>query len=211
MADTEKDGSAVAAIVLAAGMSRRYGRENKLLADAAGEPLVRRVVARVLASRARPVLVVTGHDSEGVRAALAGLAVDFVHNPDFERGMGTSVAAAVRLLQARDGVTGAAVLLGDMPEIDAALLDRMLEAFAGDGGRRIVFPVDREGRQRNPVLWPRSLFEALAGLDGDRGGRDLIQQHAGATLPLQVADENAISRDIDTPEALAAWRAGRRG
>lgn len=119
----EPRSSEIAAVVLAAGMSRRYGQDNKLLAELAGEPLLRRVVCAALASKARPVIVVTGHEAEPVRQALTGLPVRFVHNDRYDRGMGTSVAAAARVLAAEVGVTGTMVLLGDMPAVDA-MLDR---------------------------------------------------------------------------------------
>lgn len=196
----------IAAVVLAAGLSRRFGRDNKLLADIGGGPLLRRVVEQARRSQAARLLVVTGHEADRVAAALASLDIELVHNPDYLLGMGTSVAAAIRAIMAESSIAGALVLLGDMPEIDAALLDRIMAAFAQSGGDRIVFPVDGEGRQRNPVLWPRALFAELVRLDGDTGGRDLIARHPGLALPLAVGDASAVSLDIDTPQALADWR-----
>jgi molybdenum cofactor cytidylyltransferase len=81
----------VAAIILAAGRSTRMGAQNKLLAEVSGEAMVRRVVKATLASRARPVLVVTGHGRDEVRAALAGLAVTLVDNPDYAAGLRCSL------------------------------------------------------------------------------------------------------------------------
>jgi len=199
----------VAAIVLAAGMSRRFGPDNKLLAAVDGDPLVRRVVMQARASQACSVSVVTGHEPDRIAGALAGLSLDLVHNPDFAQGMGTSVAAGIKALPVADLPDGAVVLLADMPAVEAALIDRLIGAFADDGARRIVFPVDADGRQRNPVLWPRALFDELARLDGDKGGRDLIRAHPDLVLRLPVGDDDAVSRDIDTPEALAAWREGK--
>src|SRR5260221_325456 len=84
---------AVAAIVLAAVRSTRMGAANKLVADIGGEPMVRRVVEAALASAASPVLVVTGHQEAEVRAALAGLAVSFVHNHEYAKGLSSSLKA----------------------------------------------------------------------------------------------------------------------
>ena len=200
--------SHVAAIVLAAGLSRRFGAGNKLTADADGQPLVRRVVEQALASRAAQIVVVTGHEPDAIASALAGLPLRVVHNAHYRQGMGTSVAAGVASLDAN--MAGALVLLGDMPDVDAVLLDRLMQGFAEAGADRIVMPVDTDGRQRNPVLWPRRLFAALARLDGDKGGRDLIAAEGASVVRLAVADASAVSLDIDTPEALAAWRAGCR-
>src|SRR5262245_59469974 len=76
----------VAAIVLAAGRSTRMGPQNKLLADIAGKPMVRRVVETALASKARPVLVVSGHQADEVAAALEGTGTSQI-----EQGAGRSV------------------------------------------------------------------------------------------------------------------------
>src|SRR5262245_7699568 len=102
----------VAAIVLAAGRSSRMGPQNKLIADIAGKPMVRRVAETALASAARPVLVVTGHMAAEVGAALSGLDVTPVANPDYATGLASSLKAGIRAVPA--GCDGALVLLGDM-------------------------------------------------------------------------------------------------
>ena len=82
-----ENGRRVAAVVLAAGRSTRMGAINKLIAEIGGKPLVRIAAEQALASRAKPVIVVTGHERERVEAALAGLPVRFVHNPDYAEGL----------------------------------------------------------------------------------------------------------------------------
>ena len=84
-------GRNIAAVVLAAGRSTRMGAVNKMLAEIGGKPLVRIAAEQALASRAKPVIVVTGHEREQVETALAGLPVRFVHNPDYAEGLGTSL------------------------------------------------------------------------------------------------------------------------
>src|SRR5262249_28167518 len=120
-------GRAVAAVVLAAGRSSRMGGPNKLLAEIGGRPLVRIVAETVLASRAHPVVVVTGHERERVEVALARLPVTFVHNPNYAEGLGTSLKAGVAALPAE--VDGAVICLGDMPQVDAALIDQLIDAI----------------------------------------------------------------------------------
>ena len=126
----------VGALILAAGRSSRMGNENKLLADMGGMPMVARVARAALVSRARPVAVVTGHGADNVRAALANLAVEFVHNPDYARGMSTSLKAGIEALR-KTGVAGALVLLGDMPRITATTIDSLVAAFEASGGRTV--------------------------------------------------------------------------
>ena len=195
--------SRIAAIVLAAGRSTRMGVANKLLADIGGAPMVRRVVQAALASRAWPVLVVTGHQADEVRAALAGLDVAFVDNPDYAVGLSTSLKAAIAALP--EAAEGAVVLLGDMPRIAADRIDRLIDAFATEQGRCICVPV-HQGRRGNPVLWPSALFPQMRQLGGDAGARTLLGAHPDRVREVDLATD-AIFLDVDTPEALAKLRA----
>src|SRR5262249_56729170 len=131
-------GRRVAAIVLAAGRSTRMGGPNKLLAEIGGRPLVRIAVEQALASRARPMIVVTGHQRERVEQALKGLDATLVHNPDFAQGLSTSLKAGIAAVPA-DGAR-AIVCLGDMPPGGAALIDRVLGAFDPAPGALVVLP-----------------------------------------------------------------------
>src|SRR3954462_444954 len=115
-------GRRVAAIVLAAGRSTRMGGPNKLLAEIGGKPLVRMAAEQALASRARPVIVVTGHQRDKVEAALQGLDVRTVHNPNFAEGLSTSVKAGLAAVP--EHADGAIVCLGDMPQVGAVLIDK---------------------------------------------------------------------------------------
>jgi molybdenum cofactor cytidylyltransferase len=193
----------IAAIVLGAGRSSRMGGPNKLLAEINGKPLIRIVVEQALASHARPVVVVTGHQRERVEAALSGLPVKFVHNPHFAEGLGTSLRAGIAALSAdADGVI---VCLGDMPQIDAPLIDRLTTAIDPDKGALIAVPTI-DGKRGNPVVWSRRFFPDLMTVEGDVGARHLIGRYpeAIAEVPVQGA---AVLTDVDTPEALEAVKA----
>jgi molybdenum cofactor cytidylyltransferase len=193
----------IAAIVLAAGRSTRMGAANKLLADVGGVPMLRHVAAAALASRARPVLVVTGHQADEVRAALAGLDLGFIANPDYRAGLSTSLEAGIAAVPA--AAEGALVLLGDMPRITAGHIDRLIDAFAAGQGRCICVPV-HGGRRGNPVLWPAGYFAEMRQLQGDAGARTLLAVHADRVREIDLASD-AIFADVDTPEALAKLRA----
>ncbi len=196
-------GRNVAALVLAAGRSSRMGGANKLLETIAGRPLVRVVVEAALASQARPVVVVTGHQREHVEAALAGLPVTVVYNPSFSDGLGTSLRAGIAALPAEaDGVI---VCLGDMPQVDASLIDQLIGAFDPDNGALVVVPTIDGGRG-NPVVWSRRFFGDLMAVEGDVGARHLIGRYAEVVTEVALNDKAAIT-DIDTPEALEAFKA----
>jgi molybdenum cofactor cytidylyltransferase len=188
----------VAAVILAAGRSTRMGGPNKLLAELGGKTLVRIVTEQALASKASDVIVVTGHQADQVEKALGGLKVKFVRNADFANGLASSVKAGIAAVPAE--ADGAVVCLGDMPLIDAHLIDRLVEAFAPDRGNLIAVPVS-DGRRGNPVLWSRRFFGELMTLDGDIGARHLIARHGEAVVEVAVEGHGAFL-DIDTPQAL---------
>ena len=192
----------VAAIVLAAGRSTRMGADNKLLCEVAGKPLLRHAVESALASTARPVLVVTGHQRSEVEAALTGLAVTMVANPAYASGLASSLKAGIGALPRQIG--GALVALGDMPLLRPADLDCLIAAFVAAHGQAIIVPTHR-GQRGNPVVWPAACFAEILALKGDVGARQLFAAHAEQIreVPLDAA---AILADIDTPEALAQLR-----
>jgi molybdenum cofactor cytidylyltransferase len=194
----------IAAIVLAAGRSTRMGGANKLLAEVGGKPMVRHVVEAALASRARPVVVVTGHQAAGVAAALAGLEVTFVDNPDYAVGLSGSLKAGIGAVPV--SADAALVLLGDMPQITSVHLDRLVAAFAAEDGAVIV--PTHKGRRGNPVLWPRAYFAEMLQLKGDAGAKRLMAAHAGDVREVDLGTD-AIFADVDTPEALAELRGGQ--
>jgi molybdenum cofactor cytidylyltransferase len=193
----------IAAIVLAAGRSTRMGGPNKLLAEIAGKPLVRIAVEQALASRARPVIVVTGHEHAGVAAALDGLPVRLVHNPSFADGLSTSLKAGLAVVP--PDADGVIVCLGDMPQVTAGLIDRLIAAFDPDRNALVVVPTI-EGKRGNPVVWSRRFFPDLATLEGDVGARHLIRTYGEVVAEVPVKDAAALT-DVDTPEALRAVKA----
>jgi molybdenum cofactor cytidylyltransferase len=192
------NGGKVAALVLAAGRSTRMGGPNKLLAEIGGRALVRIAVDEALASRASPVVVVTGHQREHVEAALQGAKVKTVHNPDYAEGLSTSLRTGLNALPA--DVDGVVVLLADMPQVDVTLIDRLIAAFDPEKGALAVVPTI-EGKRGNPVLWSRRFFPELAAVEGDVGARHLIGRYAEAVVEVPVTGSAALA-DVDTPEAL---------
>lgn len=196
----------IAAIVLAAGQSRRMGAENKLLAELDGKPMVRHVAEAVAASKASSMTVVLGHEADTVRAALADLKPSYAYNPDYAEGLSTSMKSG--LAAVGEEVDGVVICLGDMPMVNTAILDKMIAAFDPVEGRAIVVPT-RRGKRGNPVLFARRFFEEMARVSGDVGARHLIGNHEDLMVEIEVDDE-AVLTDIDTPEALAKAR-GKNG
>lgn len=189
----------VAAVILAAGKSTRMAPHNKLLvADRAGKPMIARVADNILSSGARPVLVVTGHRADDIRAALAGRPVTHVFAGDYESGLSASLKTGIAALP--PDVPAVLVCLGDMPLVTGRMLDRLIAAWDPDEGRSIVVPTHR-GKTGNPVLWDREYFAEILALSGDAGARALLDRHAEQVAEVEM-DDDAVLRDFDTVESL---------
>jgi molybdenum cofactor cytidylyltransferase len=150
---------------------------------------------------------VVGHERVAVEKALADLPVHLVHNPDFAQGLGTSLRAGIAEVPA--DADGAIVCLGDMPQVDASLIDRVIAAFDPDRGALIVMPTF-EGKRGNPVLWSRRFFPDLMAIEGDVGARHFIGRYSEAALEVPVEGKAALV-DVDTPEALVGVKAAIEG
>jgi 4-nitrophenyl phosphatase len=186
----------IAAVVLAAGASTRFGRP-KQLADWQGSPLVMHVVSIAQRAGLAPVVVVLGSHAEAVGAALrgAGPDVETVMNWNWERGLSTSIQTALMALE--PGVDAAVFLQCDQPLVTPELLRALTGRFRATEAA-IVHPV-HAGKRFSPALFARQLFPELARLSGDVGGRELIVAHAGEVERVEVADPDALA-DVDTPE-----------
>jgi len=203
--EAKPQGPRIAALLLAAGQSRRMGGPNKLLAGIDGTAMIAHVARRLLASRARPIIAVLGNQADAVDSALGKLPVERVQNPEFAAGLSTSLKRGIAALPS--DLDGAIVCLGDMPLISGRHLERLIAAFNPLEGRSIVVPT-RRGKRGNPVLWSRQFFPEMAALAGDVGAKHLIGEHAELVVEVEM-DDDAVLVDIDTPEALDAFREER--
>ena len=175
---------------------------NKLLSDLNGQALIQHTIGRLGKAAIDEIIVVTGHQAAEVRAVLKDHKLRFVHNENYAQGLSTSVRAGIAAAQEFDA---AFVILGDMPLIEAADLNRMIAAFNGVEGRSLVAPI--LGRKLgNPVLWGQEHFVDLMALTGDRGARSLIEARRDQIVEIAVTHDG-ILLDADTPEALAEIRA----
>jgi molybdenum cofactor cytidylyltransferase len=192
----------IAAIVLAAGRSSRMAPRNKLLEMIDGEQMVRRVARAALASGAHPVVAVTGYDAGLVADALRGLDVTVVDNSCWTEGLSTSLRAGLRVLP--KNIDGALICLGDMPGIDASVLEALMAAFAAKGRDAICVPV-RNAQRGNPVLWGAQYFQEMMTLSGDIGAKPLLARHKDHLIEVEVATDS-IFEDIDALPDLERLR-----
>ncbi len=190
----------IAALLLAAGQSKRMGANNKLIAEVDGKPLIRHVAEAATGALGADLTVVTGAQPDKISAALAGLNVQTVFNPEYEQGLSTSLRAGIQALAARENRPDAVlVLLGDMPGISQTVVEQLVAAFDPEKGRHIIVPTDA-GKRGNPVLWSARFLDALTGIQGDTGARHLIGEYADLVHEVEIG--RAASFDLDTPEQM---------
>jgi len=198
----------IAAIILAAGASTRFGQPKQLL-DWGSVPLLAHVGDVALSAGLEPVIVVLGCQAKAVRAALDALSVQIVTNWRWEQGMSTSVQVGLAALPPE--AQAAIFLQCDQPLITADLLRALVVCFE-ETGAAIVHPTTA-GRRSTPVLFARRLFPELAAVSGDEGGRSLIARYADDVATVEVAEPDVLA-DIDTPadyERLQSAVSGSRG
>lgn len=191
---------ALTGILLAAGRGRRFdpsGERNKLLQHLPGGEQVVAASARSLLAVCPRVVAVVPPDDGGAGALLRQLGCEVTICPDADKGMGLSLAHAIRYcLHDQPPGQGWLVALGDMPFVDPSTLRALCAAI--DDGAAIAAPLF-EGRRGNPVAFGASHRDALLALDGDQGARRLLASSPVATIA--VADAG-ILRDIDSPSDL---------
>ena len=187
----------VAAIVLAAGESRRMGSHNKLLLPFRGKTIIEHVVDQVLASAAGGLIVVLGHEHDRVKAQLQDRPVRFAINHEYQLGMTTSIRAGVAAASPK--AQGFMICLADLPFITSqqfTLLVRAFEAACENSEKRIVVPV-HQGQRGNPVVFSAHFKNEILLQQGLHGCRGLIEANPEKVLEVEMASED-ILRDIDT-------------
>jgi len=191
---TEAKNARVGAVVLAAGGSERMGQPKQLL-PVGGRPMVCLVTEAAVAAGLAQVVVVIGANADAVRTALAGLPVEIVLNDAWADGLSSSVRAGLRALH--PGTQAALLVLGDQPALTADLLRLLVDRYLATGAP-VVAPFYR-GQRGNPVLFDRALFPELSAVEGDRGGRALVDRYRDRVERVDVEDA-AVIMDIDSPQ-----------
>ncbi|MBL4665750.1 MAG: molybdopterin-binding/glycosyltransferase family 2 protein [Sneathiella sp.] len=190
----------IAAILLAAGQSRRMGTQNKLLALIDEKPMVRHVAETLLAANVDDILIVTGHEADDIVKSMWDLSIRSVQNPKFEDGISTSVKLGFELLHEKfDGIL---ICLGDMPFVSAEQLNLLIDAFNPEDGGAIIVPT-QNGKRGNPALISSQFWEEVREISGDIGAKALISANDHVVHTVEI-DSSSIFADIDTPEILAS-------
>lgn len=188
----------IVGLLLAAGRSQRMGEDNKLLLPYDGKPLIRHAAEALSGSKVNACLAVTGYQASEVSDQLSDLPFELIHNEDYVDGLSTSLKTGLSRLS-RD-TSGVLVCLGDMPLIDSACLNRLVDAFAPEDGASIIVPT-YNGKRGNPVLIGADFFGEIACIEGDIGAKPILARHPESVLEVEIGS-NAPLIDIDTPQDL---------
>jgi CTP:molybdopterin cytidylyltransferase MocA len=186
---------ASAGIILAAGASRRMGEPKQLL-EIGGRPLLELAVAAACASRLDEVVVVLGARADEITAAVDLGRARVVVNPDYQQGLSTSLRAGIASLGAE--VSRAVVMLGDQPDVNASMLDQLLDLQ--EASALPAAALSFEGLLHPPMVLARQMWSGLDALQGDVGLRAVVRAHPELVAALPAERPGGHPVDIDTPE-----------
>ena len=193
----------VAGVILAAGASRRMGK-NKMLLELDGESLIRRAAKRALAAGLSPLVVVLGHEAGRLRAELQDLPLAFAVNPAYTGPTSGSLHQGLNALSS--DVDAVVVMLGDMVRVTTETLAMLIAAARGTEAPLVV---SRYGEvTAPPLLFRRALFAELLAWTGEGCGKAVVQAHTHEAM--YVDRPEALLVDVDTPEDFAAAIAASR-
>ena len=184
----------IAAIVLAAGSSQRFGDRNKLLATVDGKPVLQHVLKGIEPlDLAKKIVVVKPGDDE-VLSLIDRAVFDIAENHDAENGMGSSIAVGIA---ACGNVDAALLILGDMPFVQQATCLQLLAALDDHPDMTVIAPTC-EGRRGHPVLFRRQHFADLRALNTDSGAKPILTSNESTFLAVPTNDPGILA-DIDVP------------
>ena len=189
----------ISLVVLAAGMSTRFG-ENKMLYPIDGEPMVRRVVKAALSSSVDEVIVVVGFEAEKVKEALKGLKCVIVENLDYAiGGQSSSVRCGVR--HVKDDTEAVMILPGDVAFIDPSIIDKVVEEYRSKSAKIVV--ASYKGKPGHPILFDRTLIPEILKIDEAGYGLKAVVNRHRADVVYVEADTPNVLLDVDRKADLS--------
>jgi len=189
----------ISAVILAAGESKRMGKQNKLLLPVAGEALLVKLIKSVCDSDVGQVIVVIGHEAEKIRRKLNNFPLSFVYNPNFSEGMTTSIKSGVK--EVSPDCDGYMICLADMPFINTSEINKLIHAYAQNRikeKRLIVIPV-YQGHRGNPVLFSTEFREDILEHKIEYGCKGVIMNNFESVKEIEM-DDDSMLLDVDTLE-----------
>ena len=194
---SEKSAS-IAGIVLAAGQSKRIGK-NKLLADINGEPLVIKAVRAAISAKISPVFVITGYQAPEIEAELEEFDINIIYNPNYYEGIKTSIKLGLKSIP--DFCDGVMLIPADMPNITPELINKMADKFKKKQDKQLII-ADKKGIKSNPVIWSKSLYNVADLVAENADIRPVFIEHSDYTTLVRASDFELLDvnfqNDLDT-------------
>jgi len=182
-------------IILAAGEASRMGRAKQLL-RVGDSTLLQLAVERARMATCLAPIVVTGARHELMETDLSTQDVHLVHNPDWESGMGSSIATGVKHLRYwHPAAEGCLITLVDQPLVTISTLEALMNAFRTN--RTLIVATSYEETLGVPAIFSRTLFAELEALHTGGGAKGIIHKHRSQVLAMECPEAGL---DIDTPE-----------
>lgn len=192
----------VGIVVLAAGQGRRAGLNKLMAEDKNGQPMFLRAVNAAIASKAKPVFVVTGYRHEEMEEWLDKLDVNVLYNPSYASGIKTSIAMGLKSVPS--SCDGAILLPADMPYIEAGELNKLIGKFDRTAEKQVCMPANK-GIKSNPVLWSRALYDKADIVPENAAMRAVFVEHADYTKTVEVKDIKKL-RDVNFPNDVEEFQ-----
>lgn len=188
----------IGAVVLAAGIGSRAGRNKLMIEMADGEPMFMRAVKAAMASKASPVFVVTGYHDEEMQEYLDKVDVNVLYNPAYRSGVKTSINLGLKSIPSF--CEGAVIIPADMPNIEASDIDTLIKAFKKSTDKQLL--MFKNGQEKyNPILWSKDLYEKADIVPEGAELRPIFMEHADYTNYIEVKDINKFV-DVNFPSDL---------
>lgn len=184
----------IAGVVLASGMSKRFGK-NKLLMPLGNQSVLEHVIDRVKSSHVDKVFVVYGHHEEEFKRIARKKKIELIYNPTYKEGQSASVKKTVEAL--KDHVEGVLFILGDQPFLNPNTINLLIETFHRNP-KNIILPI-YNGKRGNPVLFSKDFFQDMLRIQGDKGARGIIKENPERISEVILSD-TIENYDIDTEE-----------
>ena len=192
----KSDKSIIKKIILAAGLSKRYGLKNKLTQHINNKPIINCLMDKLLSIYdTSELLIVTGYEHETIINLINNSDIEFIYNNDYKKGIGTSISAGIRELDKT--IRGVMIIPADMPIISTKDLIKLQNTFLELNCSKVIFP-KYKSQVGNPVILPKKYFNILEGLKGDFGAKSQINK----TDIITVNTDIGTIFDIDTVSNL---------
>ena len=187
--------SRIQILILAAGKGRRMGSTKQLL-PYLNKTLLGSVISLANSLGIGKPMVILGHEADKIKASVEHMQAEITVNPDWQKGMGNTIAYGAKLAVNKDPELEAVmVLLADQPRISKSHLIRMVKEY--EENKTSITATQYPGGGGVPAIFDHSALPDLMNLKGEGGARQIIRNHSSVRI---ILPDNEEIWDVDTPE-----------